>query len=100
MKRVRGWTGSVALEVRYRPLGSHLNRLGTLWVVALWLTGASPVGYAQDEPQTPRKKEFATLAGTIAYLGSNDLRILATTVKFGSTTLAISYSIACPMNID
>src|SRR5262245_497421 len=30
--------------------------------------------------------------------GSVDLRILATTVKFESTTLAISYSVACPMN--
>src|SRR5687767_7730692 len=33
-------------------------------------------------------------------LVSSDFRTLATTVKFGSTTLAISYSSACPMNVD
>ena len=32
--------------------------------------------------------------------GNSDFRIFATTVKFGSTTFAISYSSAWPMNVE
>ena len=39
-------------------------------------------------------------ADTTCYRRGNiAFRIFATTVKFGSTTFAISYSVACPMNV-
>jgi hypothetical protein len=51
---------------------------------------------AQSRPVRQRRR---TAAAARYRCGSIDLRIFATIVKFGSTTFAISYSAACPMNV-
>ncbi len=56
---------------------------------------AAAMLHTEGEIEEPARRRYGA-AGV--FRRRNAFRIFATTVKFGSTTLATSYSVACPMN--
>lgn len=112
----------ITLVIRARVAAVYTRRVGSLPAGASrpgasapaqldsFVGAVAPVGSIPSHAHTPRSTAASCaneslpsmrtiLVGERVYLGTRDFRTLATTVKFGSTTLAISYSSACPMNI-